>query len=451
MPHADYTAWGFFIFVNLLEKFMAAIEEIYRLFLRFPQICIDSRNVMPGSVFFGIKGDQFDGNEFAAQALSKGAAYAIVDNPSLAVDNSYVLVNDSLDTLQKLASIHRNNIKAKIIGVTGSNGKTTTKELIGTVLSSTFKTIITEGNLNNHIGLPLTVLSVKKETSFAVIEMGANHPDEIRSLCQIARPEFGIITNIGKAHLEGFGNFEGVIKAKSELYDFIRQNGGSVFVNMDNELLCRLSEGMNIFYYGGNENAACRGEIIEKDPSLAIAWHWGIKSGVISTSLYGVYNFENVMAAISVGLYFGIKPENINQAIAKYRAENNRSQITRTKHNILVLDAYNANPSSMVAALTNFSNYNAPAKMIILGDMLELGNHSLEEHREIIDLVRKLSFNQVCFVGKQFSEMVKGGGELCFDGIEQAEKWFRYHPVRNMTIMLKGSRKMMLENLKNLF
>jgi UDP-N-acetylmuramoyl-tripeptide--D-alanyl-D-alanine ligase len=430
---------------------MATIEEIYRLFLRFPQVSTDSRNVMPGSIFCGIKGDRFDGNKFAAEAISKGAAYAVVDNPSFAVDTSYVLVNNTLDTLQKLASIHRDNVKAKIIGVTGSNGKTTTKELIGNVLSSTFKTIITPGNLNNHIGLPLTMLSVKNETAFAVIEMGANHLGEIRSLCQIARPEFGIITNIGKAHLEGFGNFEGVIKAKSELYDFIRQNGGSVFVNMDNELLCRLSGGMNIVYYGANENAACRGEIIEKDPSLAVAWHSGIKSGLIRTGLYGDYNFENVMAAISVGLFFGIKPEKINQAIAEYQAENNRSQITHTKHNILVLDAYNANPSSMAAALSNFQNYNAPSKMIILGDMLELGDHSLEEHREIITLVRTLSFNQVCLVGKQFSEVAKGGQELCFGEIEQAEKWFRRHTVRNMTIMLKGSRKMMLENLKHLF
>ena len=426
---------------------MATIEEIYRLFLRFPQISIDSRNVIPGSVFFGIKGDKFDGNKFAVEALNHGAAYAVTDDRSLSADSRHILVSDTLETLQKLASIHRSRVAAKIIGVTGSNGKTTTKELIGNVLSSTFKTVITRGNLNNHIGVPMTLLSVKEDTSFAVVEMGANHPGEIASLCKIARPDFGIITNIGKAHLEGFGNFQGVIKAKSELYSFIRQSGGTVFVNRDNELLWELSAGMNIFSYGSSIKADCTGEITEKDPSIAIAWHSGLQHGSLKTRLYGDYNFENVMAAVSVGLFFGINAEDIDQAISSYQPENNRSQITRTDHNILLLDAYNANPSSMSTALNNFRNYTASSKMIILGDMMELGDTSLEEHREIVALIRKFSFNRVCFIGEQFSEAAKGGQELCFAGIQQAEKWFRDNPVRNMTIMLKGSRKMMLEKL----
>lgn len=438
---------GFFYLCILLLIFMATIEEVYRLILKFPQIIIDSRNVIPHSVFFGIKGDHFDGNRFASEALSKGAAYAITDDPSMVVTDRHILVPDALETLQQIASIHRSRMNATIIAVTGSNGKTTTKELIGNVLSSTFPTVITEGNLNNHIGVPLTLLSLKENTSFAIVEMGANHPGEIASLCRIAKPDFGIITNIGKAHLEGFGNFDGVIRAKSELYDFIRQNNGTVFVNIDNPLLAKLSEGMNIFTYGSVENIACKGELVEKDPSLVIRWQGGPQNGLIRTRLYGDYNFENVMASVAIGLYFGVDAEKINLAISSFQPENNRSQITRTDHNILVLDAYNANPSSMATALNNFRIYNAPSKMIILGDMMELGDHSLEEHSEIVALVRKLAFNRVCFIGEQFCLAAKGGEELCFAGVRQAEKWFRNHPVRNMTIMLKGSRKMMLEKL----
>jgi UDP-N-acetylmuramoyl-tripeptide--D-alanyl-D-alanine ligase len=445
--HADNPAWGFFIFVYLLEYIMATIEEIYKLFHRFPRITTDSRNVIPGSVFFGIKGEQFDGNLFAAEALGKGAAYAITDDPSAVTGDRCILVPDTMQALQQLAAIHRSRISARVIGVTGSNGKTTTKELIGKVLSSTYKTLITQGNLNNHIGVPLTLLSVKEDTDFAVVEMGANHPGEIEALCNIARPGFGIITNIGKAHLEGFGSFEGVIKAKSELYNFIRQSEGAVFVNLDNQLLLLLSDGMNIYSYGSVENAACRGEIAESDPALAVTWHAGQQSGFARTRLYGDYNFENVMAAVAIGLYFGVSPEKIDMAISSYQPENNRSQMTRTKHNVLLLDAYNANPSSMAAALNNFRNVAATSKMVILGDMMELGDHSMEEHREIVALVRQLSFSQVCFVGKQFSRAAKGGQELCFASLPQAEKWFRDHPVRNMNIMLKGSRKMMLEKL----
>ena len=430
---------------------MIAIEDIYKVYLRCPAITIDSRNVMPGSVFIGIKGDKFDGNRFASEALEKGAAYAVTEDASVVADDRYILVNDSLETLQKLASMHRSRINAKIIAVTGSNGKTTTKELIGNVLSSTFNTVVTQGNFNNHIGLPLTLLSVKEDTSFAVVEMGANHSGEISSLCQIARPGFGIITNIGKAHLEGFGNFEGVIKAKSELYDFIRQSNGTAFVNRDNMLLCRISDGINCFTYSSNANSDCKGKLTGKDPTLIITWKSGKQSGNIRTGLYGDYNFENVMAAVAIGIYFGVNAQNIDQSIASYQPENNRSQISRTDSNILILDAYNANPSSMATALANFKDFNSPSKMIILGDMMELGESSLEEHREIVALVRKLSFNRVCLIGEQFGRAAKGGQELCFDSIQQAEIWFRNHPVRDVTIMLKGSRKMMLEKLRNLF
>jgi len=430
---------------------MVPIEEIYRLFLKFPRITTDSRNVPQNSVFFGIKGDQFDGNRFAGEALSKGAAFAITDDPLVINGDRFLLVPDTLQALQQLAAIHRRKISAKIIGITGSNGKTTTKELVGSVLSSTFKTVITPGNLNNHIGVPLTILSLKEDTSFGVVEMGANHPGEIAALCRIARPGFGIITNIGKAHLEGFGNFEGVIKAKSELYDFIRQEEGIAFVNYDNPLLSRLSRGMNIYSYGIGENMWCKGKIAERDPSLAVAWKAGERSGFIRSRLYGDYNFENIMAAITVGSYFGVSPGKIENAISTYQPENNRSQVARTEHNVLLLDAYNANPSSMAAALKNFHNYSALAKMVILGDMMELGEHSLEEHREIIILARKLSLGRVCCVGEQFCQVAKGGNELCFSNLQLAEQWFRDHPARNLTILLKGSRKMQLEKLINLF
>jgi UDP-N-acetylmuramoyl-tripeptide--D-alanyl-D-alanine ligase len=292
---------------------------------------------------------------------------------------------------------------------------------------------------------------VNTDTSFAVVEMGANHPGEIAALCNIARPGFGIITNIGKAHLEGFGNFEGVVRAKSELYDFIRQGNGIVFVNQDNHLLSRLAHGIKCYSYGSGENAWCKGEIAGRDPSLRVSWNAGQLKGFIMTGLYGDYNFENVMAAVAIGLHFGVSPEKIGYAISTYQPENNRSQITLTDHNVLLLDAYNANPSSMAAALNNFSRYSAPSKMIILGDMMELGDHSYEEHREIIELVRKSAFDQVCFIGEQFRQAAKGGDELCFTNLQQAEDWFRDHPVRNMTILLKGSRKMQLEKLSCLF
>jgi UDP-N-acetylmuramoyl-tripeptide--D-alanyl-D-alanine ligase len=442
---------GVFYLCKSAGSVMTSTEEIYNYYLRSPGITIDSRNVIPNSIFFALNGDHFDGNQFAAEALEKKAAYAVIDDPSKMTGNRYILVPDTLRALQQLAGMHRSNIKAKIIGITGSNGKTTTKELIGRVLSSAFKTVITQGNLNNHIGVPLTILSLREDTAFAVVEMGANHPGEIAGLCRIARPEFGLITNIGKAHLEGFGSFEGVIKAKSELYDFIRQHNGLIFVNMDNQLLCTLSNGMRLSTYGSDKNAGCRGEIAERDPYLSVAWSRGPLNGLIRTKLCGDYNFENVMAALCIGLYFGISPEQIEQAVSDYNPENNRSQWIRSDRNVLILDAYNANPSSMKAALNNFHKIDAPSKTIILGDMMELGEYSLGEHREIIALVRKLFFSNVFVVGEIFSRAAYGGNEVCFANTNEAELWFRDHPLSGTTILIKGSRKMQLENLTNLF
>ena len=403
---------GFFYLCISTCVFMTPVEEIYSLFLKFPRITTDSRNVPAGSVFFAIKGEHFDGNSFAADALDKGAAYAVIDNESALTGDRFILVPDVLQALQQLAVIHRRHIKAKIIGITGSNGKTTTKELIGKVLSSSFKTIITRGNLNNHIGVPLTVLSIKDDTDIAVIEMGANHPGEIANLCRIARPDYGIITNIGKAHLEGFGSFEGVVRAKSELYDFIRQNNGLIFLNLDNNLLFSLSRGMNILTYGSSEYAGCKGIIAERNPYLVISWSSGKSKGHVMTMLIGDYNFENVLASVCIGLHFGISSDLIENAICSYLPDNNRSQLIRTEKNVLILDAYNANPSSMKAALNNFHDFDARSKMVILGDMMELGEESLAEHLNILSLARQHAFSKIILIGENFSSVSKNAQEI---------------------------------------
>lgn len=441
---------GFFYLCISSCFFMTPVEEIYSLFLKFPRITTDSRNVPASSIFFAIKGENFDGNSFAADAVEKGAAFAVISDPSALAGDRFILVPDALQALQQLAVIHRRHIKAKIIGITGSNGKTTTKELIGKVLSSSFKTVITRGNFNNHIGVPLTVLSIQNDTDIAVIEMGANHPGEIESLCRIARPDYGIITNIGKAHLEGFGSFEGVVKAKSELYHFIRQNNGLIFLNLDNKLLSSLSLGMNILTYGSSEHAGCKGIIAERNPYLVISWSSGEIKGHVRTMLIGDYNFENILASVCIGLHFGISSALIDNAICSYLPDNNRSQMIRTENNVLILDAYNANPSSMKAALSNFHEIDARSKMIILGDMMELGEYSYDEHLEIITLVRQLSFNNVMVVGELFSRAARNGEEICFDSIDEAGNWLQNHPVHDQTILIKGSRKMELEKLKNL-
>jgi UDP-N-acetylmuramoyl-tripeptide--D-alanyl-D-alanine ligase len=430
---------------------MLTPEDLYTLYIQCGRISIDSRNIETNDIFFAMKGDNFNGNEFAADAISKGARFAVIDDPAFQKNEYFLLVPDTLDALQKLAILHRRTIKARVIGITGSNGKTTTKELIGRVLQTSFRTRVTKGNLNNHIGVPLTLLSLDKEDEYAVIEMGANHPGEIASLCEISRPDYGIITNIGKAHLEGFGNFEGVVKAKSELYDFIRRNNGHVFVNIDNQLLARLSEGIPRITYGTVLGAFCSGKILEKEPFLKVSWQSGDERSVCLTNLYGEYNFENVLAAVCIGHHFGVSTDNIGKAISSFIPENNRSQLILTGKNKLILDAYNANPSSMKAALANFHQTDAKSKMVILGDMMELGGESDKEHHEIIDLVRKLGFEKVVLVGKNFKNAVADGKETCFETIDEAADWFLKNKISDMAILLKGSRKMQLEKLSNLF
>jgi UDP-N-acetylmuramoyl-tripeptide--D-alanyl-D-alanine ligase len=430
---------------------MTSIEDLYSLFIKNSEISTDSRNIIPGSLFFAMKGETFDGNRYAADALDNGAAFAVIDDPVHKKDDRYILVSDTLAALQDLARFHREKSKARIIGITGSNGKTTTKELIGKVLSTCYKTRVTKGNLNNQIGVPLTLLKINETDDFGVIEMGANHPGEIKDLCNISCPDFGLITNIGKAHLEGFGSFEGVIKTKSELYQFIRQTNGRVFLNIDNQLLVSLAKGIHYYSYGTSLEADCSGAIVSGDPFLTIKWSCENHSGTIRTNLYGDYNLENILAAVCIGMFFNIPPEKIDLAISSYHPDNNRSQWVDTGKNILIMDAYNANPSSMKAALANFRKLESLGKWVILGDMMELGADSLAEHQSVIQLAEELTLKNLILIGDQFFQIRKSNNIICFRTIEEAEAWFRLHPVEHSAILLKGSRKMQLEKLTRLF
>jgi UDP-N-acetylmuramoyl-tripeptide--D-alanyl-D-alanine ligase len=427
---------------------MPEISDLYHLFLQCGSVTTDSRNVRQGALFFGLKGDVFDGNLFASAALQNGAKFAVVDNPDVCLDNRYILVDNVLESLQELSRFHRRRSDAVVIGLTGSNGKTTTKELTGAVLASAYKTVITPGNLNNHIGVPLTILAIDENTEFAVVEMGANHEGEINALCEVADPDYGIITNIGKAHLEGFGGFEGVIKAKSELYRYLKKKNGLIFYNNGNPLLSDLSESMERISYGARPDAMCSGRILESFPALRIMWNFqDIMEGDIVTHLPGEYNFENVMAAICVGAYFKVQANNIDKSIQNYLPNNNRSQQYETGRNTLILDAYNANPSSMKAALENFSRVSGTNKLAILGDMMELGQYARAEHEEIIRLLENFNINDAILIGGNFCRAATGSRFLCFHNTEEAYKWLSEHLISNKTILIKGSRRMALEKL----
>ena len=419
-------------------------EELYKIFVQHPVVCTDTRNIKPGSLFFALKGTNFNANEFAKDAISKGSNYAIIDDEKYYSDKC-ILVKDVLETLQKLANHHRRQFTIPVIGITGTNGKTTTKELTATVLSKKYNTLFTQGNLNNHIGVPLTLLNLTKEHGMAVIEMGANHVGEIDILCRIAEPDYGIITNIGKAHLEGFGSYEGVIKAKSELYKFIKEKNGELFVNADDELLMKLSDGV-YFTYGTSVNADIRG--IQDSKSFFAKGMIEMIDGEeieVSSSLAGSYNFYNILAAACIGYYFEVSPQQIKEAIGEYIPSNNRSQIVKKGNNTIWVDAYNANPSSMKMAIENFAAFNAPGKILILGDMFELGDESHKEHQAIADLINKFSWEGVYLIGKDFSQ-VKSSAPI-FASVEEFIKWFSQHPLQNATMLLKGSRGMQMERI----
>ena len=352
------------------------MTELYSLFLKQRAITTDSRDCPKGSIFFALKGDTFNGNAYAASALEKGCAYAVIDEAEYAADDRYIVVPDVLTTLQQLANEHRKALGTPIVGITGTNGKTTTKELVATVLGKKYNVLYTQGNFNNHIGVPKTLLQLTEEHNMAVIEMGANHPGEIKTLVNIVEPDCGLITNVGKAHLEGFGSFEGVIKTKGELYDFLREHKGKVFIDEENEHLMNISSGLDLIPY-------VKGEVLDCAPYLHFKWD----GGEIMTHLIGAYNIKNMMAAATVGLHFGVSVADINDALAGYIPSNNRSQLTITEKNKLIVDTYNANPTSMMAALQNFSIMQVSPKMAILGDMRELGEVSEAEHKKVVDFL----------------------------------------------------------------
>ena len=423
------------------------ISKIYPIFLKNPVVSTDSRQVQPGSLFFALKGESFNGNEFAALALKHGAAYAIVDEPKYADNDRFILVKDVLSTLQEMARHHRLQFNIPVIAITGSNGKTTSRELINSVLSKKYRTLATKGNLNNHIGVPLTLLSINAETDLAIIEMGANHPGEIDFLCRIAYPNFGLITNIGKAHLEGFGSFEGVIRTKTELSNFLKDRDGIMFLNNGDELLKIHVECPNIFTYGTPPADVALLNVVS-DPFVKMEIGFSDKSQIfIESNLYGSYNAGNILSAACIGQQFSISPEEIKTAIEEYHPGNNRSQILKTDHNLLILDAYNANPSSMEAALTMFAETTYIKKMVILGDMLELGNEADHEHRQILGLLDHLKFQQVFLVGNIFTRLNTNRENICFHDTDLARMWLEHHKIENSTILVKGSRGIKLEKL----
>ncbi len=431
------------------------IEQIYKLYSQKYIVTTDSRKVEPGCVFVALKGEHFDGNDFAYQVAKDNiAACVIADRKDLPYHERLFIVDDSLTALQELAKMHREKFDRPVIGITGTNGKTTTKELVATVLSQKYNIIFTQGNFNNHLGVPLTLLQIKPDTEIAVVEMGANHPKEIEQLCQIAQPDFGIITNIGKAHIEGFGSFDGVVKTKNELYQYIKAKSekqeAKVFVNIDNDLLVELSKEIPAIYYGSSLKAKslrlkAQGSKIEnQSPYLHVEWN----DKEIKTNLVGDYNFENVMAAIAVGCHFNIEPNLIIKALENYCPTNNRSQYIKTDKNEIIMDAYNANPVSMCNAINNFKNICGNNHLLILGDMRELGAESSNEHIEILNLINKLDFNNVILVGNEFSNINKDFAS--FSNVDELIEHISKNEISGMKILVKGSHSIHLEKLINL-
>lgn len=431
------------------------IEQIYKLYSQKYIVTTDSRKVEQGCVFVALKGEHFDGNDFAYKVAEDNvAACVIADRKDLPYHERLFIVDDCITTLQELAKLHRKKNNIPVIGITGTNGKTTTKELISTVLSQKYNIIYTQGNFNNHLGVPLTLLQIKPNTEIAVVEMGANHPKEIEQLCEIAQPNFGIITNIGKAHLEGFGNFEGVVKTKNELYQYIKlkskKQEAKIFVNSDNDLLVELSKEIPSLYYGSkikttNLSLLVQGSKLKnQSPYLNIEWN----NNEIKTNLVGDYNFENVMAAIAIGNYFNVESNLIIKALENYRPTNNRSQFIETDKNKIVMDAYNANPVSMSNAINNFKNICDNNHLLILGDMRELGKESLSEHLEILNLIKKLNFNNVILVGSEFSKVNKDF--TSFSNVDELIKHINENEISGMKILIKGSNSIHLEKIINL-
>ena len=412
------------------------IKEIYALFQQHSTICTDSRKISNGAMFISLKGENFNGNKYALKAIQDGCSYAIIDEKEYDTHQNTILVNNALKTLQDLATYHRSQLNIPIIGITGTNGKTTSKELINAVLSSELSCYATKGNLNNHIGVPLSVLEINKKHTIAIIEMGANHQKEIEFLCNIAQPTYGVITNIGSAHLEGFGNLQAVIDTKNELYEFINHNKGHLFVNAEDELLLNISNGISQITYG--KSGEITGLMTDITPLLSLKYN----NEIINSHLIGDFQFSNIMLAICTGKYFNVSTQNIKRSIENYIPTNNRSQLVKTKTNTLILDAYNANPSSMKAMLNSFANQQYKNKLCILGDMLELGRESEKEHLDIIKLTNQLELDCI-FVGEIFNSLTENG----FKTRNELDKNIQENNIHKKTILLKGSRGIGLELL----
>jgi UDP-N-acetylmuramoyl-tripeptide--D-alanyl-D-alanine ligase len=428
------------------------ITELYQHFKHHPLISTDTRNIIPGSIFFALKGANYNGNGFALDALSKGAALAVIDEAQFVNSAQTILVDDVLETLQQLATYHRQQFKIPVIAITGSNGKTTTKELVRSVLSEQYKVLATKGNLNNHIGVPLMLLQLTNATEVAIIEMGANHQYEIAALCNITQPTHGIITNVGKAHLEGFGSFEGVKKTKKELYDYLASHNGKAFVNSGNPFLMEMASEIKepIFYamQSDCETCYCSGSVASSFPNLKLSWGRNIRhDNLAESNLYGDYNAENILAAITIGTYMGLTATKVNAGIGKYNSENSRSQLIHKGSNEIYLDAYNANPSSVANAITYFAQAPVNNKCIILGDMFELGTESLAEHQHIVDLLQQRPFQQVLLVGSDFGKTNMPSSFKHFENAKQAGEFLKRKQLEEAHILIKGSRGMQMEQL----
>jgi len=424
-------------------------ETIYQIFTDHPVVTIDSRKIEKDSIFFALKGDNFNGNAFALAAIEAGAAFAVIDEAEFAVHEKIILVENALKTLQDLARLHRQKLGIPILAITGTNGKTTTKELVSAVLSKKYNLICTKGNLNNHIGVPLTLLSLKPETEFGVVEMGANHPGEIDELCRIALPDYGLITNVGRAHLEGFGSFEGVIQTKTELYRFLEQREGTIFINNANPYLTGEAEKVKkVGYTTSKSYDGLEGETVSSDPMLVFKALFPKGWLYIKTQLVGSYNLENALAAAAIGQYFGIDATVIARAIESYQPENNRSQMVVTEHNRLLMDAYNANPSSTRAALENFDHIVAPKKGVILGDMLELGEVSQEEHQKIVDFLYTMELDLVYLVGPHYLACKTPDQYRHFNQSADLALSLEQQRLSGYLLLIKGSRGMKLETIR---
>ncbi len=431
--------------------------ELYQIFQQYPIICTDSRNCPRNSIFFALKGDNFDANSFASQALENGCVFAVIDDEKYATDERYILVDNVLTALQQLATKHRKIVGTKVIGITGTNGKTTTKELIASVLSEKFNVLFTQGNLNNHIGVPLTLLQIKPEHEIAVIEMGANHLGDIKELSEIAYPDYGLVTNVGKAHLEGFGSFEGVQKTKAELYDNILAQGKGIFINSDNLYLLEMASkagfaienNANVITYSlqpDSSEAQVIGKVSACSPFLEMECSVSGQTIDLKTKLIGAYNAENVLAAVSIAWHQGMNLAEIKAGIEKYSPTNNRSQLTITERNTLIADAYNANPTSLKAAIQNFGTMSVSPKIMIIGDMFELGSQSEEEHQAIIELINQYVFDKVYLVGSRFQKTKSK--YATYETVEELIEEVNKNELLNKNyILIKGSRGVKLEKV----